>query len=143
MLVCADPPALTEWGNWTPGHWELAAIYARGHIANTRQINATFVGDPTLIPQDFFGWYTQAAYHLFDWETGSLSPFVRFERINTASDYADIAPRVTPSDGPDQDIITGGFSFLFAQGVVLTADYQHFRGDGESDLINLGLGYQF
>ena len=128
---------------WAPGRWEFAALYAAGHIDDTAQINATFVGNPTLIPEDFFGWYTQAAYRLFDWESGSFVPFVRFERVNTASNYADIAPGLTPEDAPDQDIITGGFSFLFARGVVLKADYQHFDGDGESDLVNFGVGYQF
>ena len=141
-----DDNTITLWeahATWTPGRWELAALYASGHISNTAQINATFVGNPTLIPESFFGWYTQAAYRLFDWETASLQPFIRFERVNTAADYVDIAPGLTPSDAPDQDIITGGFSFLFAQGVVLKADYQHFSDNGESDLVNLGLGYQF
>jgi hypothetical protein len=130
-------------GTWTPGRFELAALYAAGHIEHTARINATFVGNPTLIPEDFFGWYGQAAYHLFDWETGSLAPFIRFERVNTASNYAGIAPGLTPADADDQNIVTGGFSLLFAQGVVLKADYQHFSGDGESDLVNLGVGYQF
>ena len=141
-----DDNQITLWeahGTWTPGRWELAALYANGHISNTAQVNARFVGNPTLIPESFFGWYTQAAYRLLEGETSSLQPFIRFERVNTAADYANIALGLTPSDGPDQDIITGGFSFLFARGVVLKADYQHFRGDDESDLVNLGLGYQF
>ncbi len=67
----------------------------------------------------------------------------RFERLNTASNYANLAPGLTPEDGPDQDIITSGLNFLFAQGVVLKADYQHFHGFGASDQVNFGLGYQF
>jgi hypothetical protein len=130
-------------GTWTPGKLELAALYAAGHISNTKDINLTFVGNPTLIPEDFYGWYVQAAYHLFDWEGGSLRPFTRFERLNTASNYANLAPGLTPQDGPDQDIITTGLNFQFAQGVVLKADYQHFHGFGASDQINFGLGYQF
>ena len=130
-------------GTWAPGKFEFAALYADGHISNTAKINLRFVGNPTLIPQDFFGWYVQGAYHLFDWEDGSIRPFVRFARLNTAESYANIAPGLTPSDGPDQDIITSGLNFLFAQGVVLKADYQHFHGSGESDQINLGMGYQF
>jgi hypothetical protein len=141
-----DDNVVTLWeahGTWTPGRLEFAALYANGHISNTAKVNATFVGNPTLIPEDFFGWYVQAAYHLLDWETGSLRPFTRFERVNTASNYASIAPGLTPSDAPDQDIITTGVNFLFASSVVLKADYQHFDGDSESDQINLGLGYQF
>jgi len=141
-----DDNQITLWeahGTWTPGRFEFAALYADGHISNTAKINATFVGNPTLIPERFYGWYTQAAYDLYDWQTTSIRPFVRFERLNTASNYSDLAPGLTPSNGPNQDIITAGFSFLFARGVVLKADYQHFHGVGESDLVNFGLGYQF
>jgi len=141
-----DDNQITLWeahGTWTPGRFEFAALYANGHISNTAKVNATFVGNPTLIPESFYGWYAQAAYDLYDWSTNAIKPFVRFERLNTASNYADLAPGLTPSNGPDQDIITGGLSFFFARGVVLKADYQHFHGDGESDLINFGFGYQF
>ena len=141
-----DDNQVTLWeahGTWTPGRFEFAALYANGHISNTAKVNATFVGNPTLIPESFYGWYTQAAYNLYDWQAASIRPFVRFERLNTASNYSDLAPGLTPSNGPNQDIITAGFSFLFARGVVLKADYQHFHGVGESDLVNFGLGYQF
>jgi len=141
-----DDNVVTLWeahGTWTPGKFEFAALYANGHISNTSKVNLTFIGNPTLIPESFYGWYGQAAYDLFDWDGNSVRPFVRFERLNTASNYSDLSPGLTPENGPDQDIITGGFSFLFAQGVVLKADYQHFHGIGGSDLINFGMGYQF
>ncbi len=141
-----DDNRITLWeahATWAPARWDFAALYAKGHISNTAKINQTFVGQPTLIPESFYGWYVQAAYALFDWESASLYPFVRFERLDTASNYADIAPGLTPSNGPERDIITSGFSFLFAHGVVLKADYQHFHGIGDSDLVNFGLGYQF
>ena len=137
---------ITLWeahGTWTPGRYEFAALYANGRISNTARINATFVGNPTLIPESFYGWYTQAAYDLYNWQTASIKPFLRFERLNTASNFSDLAPGLTPSNGPNQDIITAGFSFLFARGVVLKADYQHFHGFGASDLVNFGFGYQF
>ena len=146
-LLKASPASTTTcvtlWeahGTWTPGRFEFAALYANGHISNTSKVNITFIGNPTLIPESFYGWYGQAAYDLLDWDGNSLRPFVRFERLNTASNYSDLSPGLTPENGPDQDIITGGFSFLFAQGVVLKADYQHFHGVGESDLINFGNG---
>jgi hypothetical protein len=145
-----DDNRVTLWeghARWTPGRWDLAALYARGYIDNTADINATFVGNPTLIPQQFFGWYTQVAYQLWERDTASLYPFVRFERINTAADYAKIAPGLTPASASDQDIIIGGFSFNFANGVVLKADYQHFDDDDSdnapSNQFDLGIGYQF
>jgi hypothetical protein len=125
----------------------LGGAYARGYIDNTADINATFIGNPTLIPQSFFGWYTQVAYELFQRGTASLYPFVRFEQVNTASDYAKIAPGLTPESASDQNIIVGGFSFNFANGVVLKADYQHFDDDDSdnepSNQFDLGIGYQF
>lgn len=145
-----DDNRVTLWeghARWTPGRWDLAALYARGYIDNTADINATFIGNPTLIPQSFFGWYTQAAYQLFQRGTASLYPFVRFEQVNTASDYAKIAPGLTPESASDQNIIVGGFSFNFANGVVLKADYQHFDDDDSdnepSNQFDLGIGYQF
>jgi hypothetical protein len=145
-----DDNRVTLWeghARWTPGRWDLAALYARAYIDNTADINATFVGNPTLIPQSFFGWYTQVAYQLFQRDTASLYPFVRFERVNTASDYAKIAPGLTPQSASDQDIIVGGLSFNFANGVVLKADYQHFDDDESdnepSNQFDLGIGYQF
>jgi hypothetical protein len=141
-----DDNVVTLWeahGTWAPGKFEFAALYAHGHISSTSKVNIRFIGNPTLIPESFYGWYGQAAYDLLDWDGNSLRPFVRFARLNTASNYSDLAPGLTPANGPDQNIVTGGFSFLFAQGVVLKADYQHIDGAGESDLINFGLGYQF
>lgn len=141
-----DDNVVTLWeahGTWTPGRFEFAALYANGHISNTSKVNLTFIGNPTLIPESFYGWYGQAAYNLLDWDENSLRPFVRFERLNTASNYSDLSPGLTPENGPDQDIITSGVNFLFAQGVVLKADYQHFHGTGGSDQINFGMGYQF
>ncbi len=141
-----DDNVVTLWeahGTWSPGRFEFAALYANGHISSTSKVNLTFIGNPTLIPESFYGWYGQMAYSLFDWEDNSLRPFVRFERLNTASNYSDLSPGLTPENGPDQDIITSGVNFLFAQGVVLKADYQHFHGTGGSDQINFGMGYQF
>jgi hypothetical protein len=53
---------------WTPGPFDLSALYARGHISDTAPYNETVVGNPTLIPQDFYGWYAQAAWYA--WQRG-------------------------------------------------------------------------
>jgi hypothetical protein len=141
---------ITLWeahARWTPGRWDLAALYARGDIDNTAEVNTPFVGSPTLIPQTFFGWYTQAAFRLWERDTASLYPFLRFERVNTAADYATIAPGLTPADAPDQDILVTGVNFNFANGVVLKADYQYFYDNDDDsqpgNQFDLGVGYQF
>jgi hypothetical protein len=141
-----DNNRVTLWethGRWTPGRWDLAALYARGQISNSARINTALVGNPTLIPDSFFGWYGQAAYRLFDWQSAALLPFLRYERYNTAASFAVIAPGVTPVTAPDREVITGGVNFNFARGVVIKADYQSFSHDTDSNLFGLGLGYQF
>jgi len=128
---------------WTPGRAEISALYSHGHISNTAPVNLTLVGNPTLIPESFFGWYLESAYRIIDRETWSLAPFVRYERFNTGSEYAFIAQGLTPSALPDQQVFTGGFNWMLAPGVVVKADYQDFRHQRAGDRFNLGLGYQF
>ena len=49
----------------------------RGTISNTAAFNAPLVGNPTLIPEYFDGWYAQAAYELWSRGDYALAPFVR------------------------------------------------------------------
>jgi len=128
---------------WTPGAFDLSGLYAHGHISNTQVINTALVGNPTLIPENFFGWYLQGAYRLFDHGRYNFSPFVRYERFNTASDYAALPAGLTPDTLADQKVWTTGFNLGFAPGVVLKADYQWFRDSALSDRFDLGIGYQF
>ena len=130
---------------WTPGNADLAALYARGTISGTRDINLTLVGNPTLVPEQFFGWYVQGAYHLLSERAHPLSPFVRYERYNTASAYAAIAPGLTPAVQPDRQVWTAGFNVSVAPGVVVKADYSWFRQAqaADSDRLDIGLGYEF
>ena len=128
---------------WMPGAFDLSALYAHGHIGDTAAINTTLVGNPTLIPEDFFGWYLQAAYLAWERDAWSVSPFVRYERFNTAASYADLAAGLTPSPLPDREVWTAGLNFTIAPGVVLKADYLDFRDDAAARRFDLGLGYQF
>ena len=128
---------------WAPEAWDLAGLYARGHISDTRDINLTLVGNPSLIPQSFFGWYLQAAYRVIDTSHSSVIPFVRYERFNTASSYADIGFGLTPSVLPDHKVWTAGLNWSFAPGVVLKVDYLDFQDTSEGDRFDVGLGYQF
>ncbi|MBW8833211.1 MAG: hypothetical protein JF606_28290 [Burkholderiales bacterium] len=128
---------------WTPGRWDLSAVYARGTISNTAALNATLVGNPTLIPKSFDGWYGQAAYRL--WTSGdyALSPFVRVERFNTAKSFADLGPGITPSAAATEQVVTLGANFQVAQGIVVKADVQRFRENSDANRLNLGLGWSF
>ena len=128
---------------WNPGRWDLSAVYARGSISNTAALNATLVGNPTLIPKAFDGWYGQAAYRL--WSSGDyvLSPFVRLERFNTARSFADLGPGLTPSALPTEQVVTLGANFQVTPGIVVKADVQRFRENSDANRLNLGLGWSF
>ena len=142
----ASSSRVTLWdlhARWTPGRWDLSSVYSRGTISNTAAFNTPLVGSATLIPKSFDGWFAQAAYKL--WSSGdyTLSPFARWEQINTARSFADIGPGLTPSAGPTERVVTVGANFYIGSGVVLKADLQRFRENQGRDRIDLGLGWSF
>ncbi len=128
---------------WTPGRWDLSALYTRATISNTAALNLPLVGSATLIPAAFDGSYLQAGYRL--WRQGDyrLTPFVRWERYNTASRYAALPAGLTPDASAAERAWTVGASLQFAPGVVVKADVQRYARDSELDRINLGLGWSF
>jgi hypothetical protein len=128
---------------WQPGKWDLSALAAFGRFSNVEELNATFAGQPTPVPERFSGWYAQAAYRL--WQSGdyALAPFVRYERLNTAKSIAGLAPGLGPEIEPDTRVWTVGASFYLNPQVVFKADYQKFRNNSALDRFNLGLGFHF
>lgn len=128
---------------YTPGRWDLSALYARGSISNTDALNLALVGNPTPVPSAFAGWYGQAAYKV--WRSGdySLTPFVRYESYNTARSYSALPAGLGLPAAPDERVTTVGASLKLGEGVVLKADYQKFKEDSTRDRLNLGLGYAF
>ena len=143
----AGPDArVTLWdvhARYTPGKWDLSAVYARGSISNTEALNLTFVGNPTPIPSSFDGWYAQAAYQAWKSKDYVLTPFVRYEQFNTARSYAGAPNGLAVATGPGEKVSTIGANLRVGEGVVLKADYQKFREDASRDRLNLGMGYAF
>ncbi len=142
-------PALsaTLWeahGRWTPGAWDLSALYARGEISGTAAFNQPLVGFPTLMPRTFDGWYVQAARQV--WASGprALAAFARFETVNTAAAFATLSPAsLTPAPARAERVWTAGVSFNLNPHVVVKADVRRFREDRNQDRFNLGLGWAF
>lgn len=128
---------------WTPGRWDLSALYARGSISNTDSLNLALIGNPTLIPKSFDGWYVQGAYKLWQQGDYTLSPFVRLERFNTAHAFADLGPGLTPDAARTEQVATVGANFWVTRSVVLKADYQRFRVNTQANRVNVGLGWSF
>ncbi|MGH8263236.1 MAG: hypothetical protein ACRETU_00690 [Steroidobacterales bacterium] len=141
-----DDNRVTLWeghARWNPGNWDLSALYARGHISNTRAINLTLVGNPSLIPETFFGWYVEAAYRATLPNEWMLAPFARYELVNSASGYASLGAGLTPDPLDAEKVFTAGFNLDIARGVVLKLDYLHFQRDNDGSRVDLGIGYQF
>jgi hypothetical protein len=130
-------------GRYTPGKWDLAAVYARGEIGNVAALNRTFVGQSTPVPSSFDGWYVQAAYQLYKSGDYVLSPFARYERFNTAKRYSGLPPGTGVAPAPDERVFTAGANLRVGDGVVVKADYQRFGTDKERDRVNLGVGFSY
>jgi len=128
---------------WTPGRWDLSSVYSRGTISNTAALNATLVGNPTLIPKSFDGWYVQGAYKAWSHEDYALSPFVRWEQFNTARSFDDLGPGLTPEAARTERVVTVGANFQVTPQIVVKADYQRFRENKDLNRVNLGLGWSF
>jgi hypothetical protein len=142
----AQDARVTLWDlhtRYTPGAWDLSALWAYGRITDTNALNATFVGNPTPVPSSFAGWYLQAAYRL--WQSGDyiLSPFARFESFDTARSYSSQPAGLGVSSAPYERVATVGANLRVGQGVVLKADYQKFRDDKSLDRVNLGVGFSY
>jgi hypothetical protein len=128
---------------YTPGAWDLSALYAQGHISHTGVFGSNLVGYDYLMPSRFSGWYTQAAYKL--WTNGdlTLSPFARFERYNTREAFADYGVGLTPTAAKAESVITVGANLAVGSGVVFKADVQRFKQSTTENRLNLGMGWAF
>jgi hypothetical protein len=128
---------------YTPGRWDLSGVYSGGTISNTTAFNAPLVGNPTLIPKSFGGWYGQAAYKAWSNADYSLAGFARYEQYNTARSFADLGPGLTPDGAPNQRVVTVGANFNIGTGIVFKADYQWFRANTDANRFDLGFGWNF
>ncbi|HTJ04037.1 MAG TPA: hypothetical protein VL624_01755 [Caldimonas sp.] len=128
---------------YTPGRWDLSALYSRGTISNTAAFNTPLVGSTSLVPASFDGWYAQAAYRLWSRGDLSLAPFIRWEEFNTARSFASLGTGLTPDAAPTERVVTIGANFNVGPGIVFKADYQRFRVNGDADRFNLGMGWSF
>lgn len=142
----AQNATVTLWeghARWTPGPFSLSALYAQGRISDTAAYNTTVVGQPTLVPESFWGAYVEAGWKA--WQRGdyALAPFVRYERYNTGARYASLGDGLTPASLPTNGVTTLGASFFITPSIVVKADYQWFRPNSDADRFELGLGLNF
>ena len=124
---------------WTPGAWDLTALYARGTITGAGPLNATFSGAPYLVPNAFDGFYAQAAYKFRLSGDYALSPFARYELVNTGRGFDGVAAAGYRTEG----VTTIGANFNLAPTVVVKADVQRYKVNSDANRFNLGLGFAF
>lgn len=136
--------------------WDLSGEFVRATISNTEALNASFadasITNPTLVPHLFYGGYVQAAYKLWDHDDYVLSPFARYELLNTAANFGSLPVTLSGADAPDEKIWTLGANLRIGEGVVLKADYRRYSQNKMPDAtnhfnlgnsFNLGAGFSF
>lgn len=128
---------------YTTGPFDLSALYAYGRISDTAAYNLTIVGNPTLVPESFWGAYVQGAWYAWRSDDMQLAPFVRYERFNTGASYADLPNGLTPSALRTEGVTTLGANFYLTPNIVFKADYQWFRTSNLYDRFQLGMGVNF
>ena len=132
---------------WQPGPFDFSALYTRGTISRTQDLNLTFLGQPTPVPKEFWGGYVQGAWRAVQWGESTLAPFLRYEAFNTASAYAPQPQGLGAAALPTERVWTAGLNYFLNSNVVFKVDYQHFNNADEElgygNRFNLGVGYQF
>ena len=124
---------------WTPGAWDLTALYARGSISGAGDLNATFAGAPYLVPKTFDGFYAQAAYKFRLSSDYAVAPFARYEIVNTGRSFDGSSNPGYKTEG----ITTLGANFNLTPTVVVKADVQRYKVVSDNNRFNLGLGFSF
>jgi hypothetical protein len=138
------------------GGLDLAAEAVRGQINGATRFNRQLsTGDfesPTLVPHLFYGGYVQAAYNIPLAADYRLTPFARYEVLNTAAGFGSLPVSAGGIKQPDEKIVTVGASLFIGEGIVLKADYRDYRQHKLPDTdehftlgnsLNLGVGFAF
>jgi hypothetical protein len=156
----AGDSRVTLWeghARWTPGKFDLSALYARGAISNLADVNRANPGTPNPIPSAFYGYFVQAAYQAWEYGDYRLNPFVRWEYYDMGSKFAGAEPQIPQGTVPLTDtpgdfgrwpsnrdrVWTTGVNFYVTPHVVFKADYQWFDLNKAFNRLDLGLGLNF
>jgi hypothetical protein len=124
---------------------QLRALFAQGHIGDADVLSAA-LGANGPISSRIVGGYAEVGYDilpvLFPGTDMSLSPFIRFERLDT---QADVPAGFTPDRSRDIRVINPGLSFKPIPNVVIKLDYRNLDAEvGQiADEFNIGFGFIF
>ena len=124
------------------GLW-IRGLMAYGHLSEADRISSA---NSVTVGQEVLGGYVEAAYDVIGaFKTDSeqsLSPFVRYESLDTQKS---VAEGFTRDPAQARQLVTAGLHYRPISNVVLKADYQHvFPGSGgQSSSVNVGVGFVF
>jgi hypothetical protein len=129
---------------------QLRALFSQGHIGDAGILSQDLVSRGQAangpISSRLIGGYVEAGYDVLplllpDTEM-SLSPFIRFERLDT---QADVPAGFTADGSKDITVINVGLSFKPIPNVVIKLDYRNLDArTGEiADEFNIGCGFIF
>jgi TolA-binding protein len=156
----AGDSRVTLWeghARWTPGKFDLEALYAHGAISNVADVNIANPGSPNPSPSAFYGYFVQADYQAWVYGDYRLNPFVRWEYYDMGSRYSGAFPQIPQGTVPLTDspgdfgtwpsnrdrVWTTGVNFYVTPHVVFKADYQWFDINKAFNRLDLGLGLNF
>lgn len=129
---------------------ELRALYARGQIDGADEVGALQgAADPVPVPEAQTGFYVEVAYDVLPvladgLPQQSLSPYLRFEKLNL---NAEVADTFEADDKLDTTEITGGVAYKPHPDVVVKGEF-HQKSDSNDDSpdvkgLRFGAGFIF
>jgi len=137
---------LTIWdihAKYAGNRFEFKSLYAAGSLSDTSQINASAgigAGSDDAAPEDFYGWYVETAYRIYDEGDASLVPFIRYAEYNTQKS---VAPGFSLDPLNDESVTTLGLNWYVHPQVVFKLDRQVYDVDANKDRTNVGIGWMF
>lgn len=117
------------------GPWSFRALAAMADVDDAGDFNAA-TGENLAERLD--GFYAEVGYDLLAKRTQSLTPFVRWETIDT---QAKMPSGYSAESDQDDDIVTYGFMYQPIDQVAIKLDYEDW--DGTGDQWNFLIGYVF
>ncbi len=123
---------------------ELRGLWARSEVDDVARLNEAlgYVGDQS-VGETLAGGYLQAGFDVLAGRgKSSLTPYLRWEQINTQEDVPD-GWSADPAN--DQEIFTLGLAYQPIQQLIFKAEYQSVGNEAETGVnqFNLSMGYIF
>lgn len=127
--------------DYRTGPWQFRALYARAKLQDAALFNA-WTAPTQPLANVMNGYYGEIGCDVLAWlapnQSAQLTPFVRFERIDTQ----DRVPSNAIRDASQEDeILTVGINYKPIPQVVVKLDFEHW--DEDFDRFNVLFGYVF